>query len=173
MTCPDCGFSLEHLAGKRLSGFQQEKREKHSDLLLGREIRLHGTDYNASFDSYGDANLEDLVRFALSYGHRAKLPSKGGRAENEVVLAFIPEVIGSGVSKYDISYDPVPCSGVGILSPASETYGHGFPTLDAWVNEVFTQEKGFCVGCGAPTAFGHSICYECYAGKGGDWKNFV
>src|SRR2546427_5426457 len=89
--CPHCGFGLEHLAGKKLSDFQKHKREKHTDLLLGRKIQLYDGSYNASFDNYGDANLEDLIRFTISYGHHAKLPSKGGRRENEIIVAFIPE----------------------------------------------------------------------------------
>jgi hypothetical protein len=171
--CPRCGFSLDHLYGKKLSDFQKNKRKKHTDLLSGRKIQLHGSTYNASFDNYGDASLEDLVRFTISYGHLAKLPSKGGRGENELVVAFIPETIGSGVSIYDTTYAPVPCSGVGIISPASETYGHGFPILDDWLHLTFKTEKGDCVSCGTPTAFGHPFCNKCYDANGLDWRNFL
>lgn len=171
--CPYCGFSLEHLSDKKLSGFQKLKKDKHSDLLFGRKIQLYGSPYNASFDSYGDANLEDLIRFTISYGHRTKLPSKGGRHENEIVVAFIPEIIGSGVSIYDVTYAPVTCSGVAIISPTSEIYGHGFPVLDDWVHDRFKTEKGQCVSCGVQTAFGHSFCHKCYEARGQDWRKFL
>jgi hypothetical protein len=54
---------LDHLTGKRLSDFGAEKWDKHHDLLRGRSIGLYGGLFNASFDNYGDANLEDLVRY--------------------------------------------------------------------------------------------------------------
>jgi hypothetical protein len=171
--CPHCGFSIEHLAGKKLSDFQKQKKDKHSDLLLGREIQLHGSNYNASFDNYGDASLEDLMRFTMSYGHHARLPRKGGRPENEIVVAFIPDIIGSGVSIYDVTYAPVACSGVAIISPASETYGHGFPALDDWVRDNFKTENGSCVSCRTQTTFGHPLCHKCYESKGLDWRNFL
>jgi len=172
-TCPHCGFSLQHLFGKKLSDFQKQKRDKHCDLLFGRKIQLHGSNYNASFDSYGDANLEDLMRFTLSYGHHAKLPSRGGRHENEIVLAFIPDIIGSGISVYDTDYQPLTCSGVAVISPASQDYGHGFPVLDDWVHQTFKTEEGFCVSCGALTAFGHPLCHKCYEARGSDWLKFL
>ncbi len=171
--CPHCGFNLDHLSGKKLSRFQKEKREKHTDLLSGREIQLYGSTYNASFDNYGDANLEDLVRFTISYGHHAKLPSKGGRPDGELIVSFIPDIIGSGVSIYDTSYAPVACSGVGILSPVSETHAHAIPVLDAWIQDRFKVEKGVCVLCGTPTAFGHPLCGKCYEANGKDWRRFL
>ncbi len=171
--CPHCGFGLDHLEGKNLSDFQKQKKEKHDDLLFGRKIQLQGSDYNASFDSYGDANLTDLLRFTLSYGHPAKLPSKGGRHQNDIVLAFIPEIVGSGISIYDLGYDPVPCSGIAVISPASQEYGHGFPVLDDWVHQTFKNEKGHCVSCGESTSFGHSLCQKCYLEKGSDWRKFL
>jgi hypothetical protein len=95
---PEVWFQFGASYGKRLSDFQAEKWEKHSDLLRGRDIGLYGGMFNASFDNYGDSSIEDLVRYTQSYGHRSKLPSRGGRYENDVAVAFIPEIMGSGVS---------------------------------------------------------------------------
>lgn len=170
--CPSCGFSLDHLVGKRLSDFQFENWEKHTDLLRGRDIDLYGGVFNASFDNYGDSSIEDLVRYTLSYGHRSKLPSRGGRHQNDVAVAFIPNIIGSGVSIYNQS-GPAPCSGVCIISPVSQTYGHPFPVLDDWLHATFPKEVGGCASCGAATPFGHSICSRCYAARGGDWRKWL
>lgn len=172
-TCVYCGFTLDHLSGKKLSDFQKQKREKHTDLLFERDIQLYGSNYNASFDNYDDANFKDLIRFILSYGHHAKLPSGGARKANRIVVAFIPKIVGYGVSSYDTCYDPVPCSGVGIISPASQNYGHGFPVLDDWIQKAFKTERGYCDSCGVPTAFGHPFCHKCYEICRRDWRNFL
>lgn len=171
--CPYCGFSLDHLTGKKLSDFQKGKKDKHGDLLYGRNISLRGSEFNASFDSYGDANLEDIVRFAMSYGHRILLPGKAGRASCPLVVGFIPNVVGSGISVYDKGYEPVACSGVAVVSPQSEIYGHPIPALDAWVDKMFAGKTGYCGSCGDSTPFGHPICAKCYAKNGQDWRHFL
>jgi hypothetical protein len=113
-----------------------------------------------------------LIRFTLSYGHRSKLPSRGGRYQNDAVVAFIPAIQGSGVSIYN-ALGPVPCSGTCIISPASETFGHAFPILDDWLKETFPKEAGRCFFCGTSTPFGHSLCAKCYDHRGGDWRAWL
>lgn len=169
--CPSCGFSVAHLAGQSLSDFQNGKWDKHTELLRGQNISLHSGDYNASFDHVGSGSLGELVRFALSYGHESEVPANRGPHVNPVRIAYIPQVIGSGISAYTST--PIACSGVCIISPGSLEYGHAYPVLNQWVQEEFAGKSGQCAFCGTPTAFGHPICQKCYEDRDGDWTKLL
>jgi len=67
-SCPYCGFTIDALAGRGTSSFQQKKWKEHTELLYGGTVSLFGKEYNASFDYKGIANLDDMVRFAITFG---------------------------------------------------------------------------------------------------------
>src|SRR5258706_15563014 len=86
--CPNCTFDISALAGRGTTSFQVFKWNKHADLLQGRDIQLQsGEIYNASFDYNGHANLDDLVRFTITYGDRTTLLSARGSHQNPIILA--------------------------------------------------------------------------------------
>ena len=171
--CPSCGFTLDHLTGKRLSGFQTQKWHKHRELLSGANISLHGGDWNASFTHNGDAALEELVRFTITFGDAEFVTSARGNHQNPVLLAYVPEVIGSGSAI--TAPGMVPCSGVCIISPHSLDYGHPYPAMDDWIHATFpTRQQSLCKICGQQTAFAEVICGDCYANHAGsDWRNLL
>ncbi len=168
--CPLCGFSLEHLIGFP-SPDTIKKRDKHTELLTKGSISLHGGEFNASFDYYGLLSLPDLVRYTVSYGHRSELPSVHGGHQNPIIVAYLPEIIGSGISQYNKHYGA--CSGVCIISPGSERWGHPYPVLDEWVQNQCSTKIGKCFLCDLPTPFGHTICAGCYEKVGSDWRTFL
>jgi len=168
--CPTCGFAIDHLTGIKLSDYQKKKRGEHDDLLHGRSIELHGKEYNASFDHNGDASLLDLLRFTISFGHRSVLPSSRGHYMNPVIVAYTPEVIGSGTSIYTPGL--LPCSGICVVSPASYEFGHPYPVIQDWVQTTFGSIRTTCPYCGKPTEFGQPFCPECYAAMG-DWRTLL
>ena len=73
--CPYCAFTIDGLAGMGTSSFQSRKDQQHRDLLFGRSVNLYNKQFNASFDYYGNAELPDVVRFAISYGDRTTVMS--------------------------------------------------------------------------------------------------
>src|SRR4051794_30335622 len=76
-TCPHCGFSIDALANRGTSDFQKNKTGKHTDLLYGRNIHLDKKEeFNASFDFNGAAKLDELVRFAITYGDWTTVKSR-------------------------------------------------------------------------------------------------
>jgi len=170
VACPACGFTLGHLLGQP-SPEGEAKQLKHNELLTSGSISLYGGELNASFDYYGFLSLPDLVRYTVSYGHHATVPSPRGHHHNPVVVAYVPEIIGSGVSRYSTDYNP--CSGLCIISPGSERWGHPFPVLEQWVQQQFPGVQGTCAVCGANTPFGHTLCHEHYANLTGDWRKLL
>lgn len=167
--CPSCGFSVDHLTGKSLSQsqFQQTKWNKHNELLYGSGISLHGGNWNASFTNNGNAALDELVRFTISYGDSGTI----GPRQHPLRFAYIPEIIGSGTRITTIG--TVACSGVCIVSPGSVNYGHGYPVMDDWVQKNFSGMKSSCRLCSRPTSFGEVICSDCYDSNGADWRKFI
>jgi hypothetical protein len=166
-----CGFDVGHLDGTSLNSFQQKKLEKHSSLITAGSVTLAGGDYNASFTFTGAMVLPDLVRFAIGYGEPATLPSVAGRAPSEVRVAYVPWIIGEGVSLYQPG--TVACSGICIVSPQSMAYGHPYPVLDAWVQLRFGNGPSTCRLCGATTVFGETVCNACYDRLGRDWRRLL
>ena len=167
--CGNCGYSFGHLVCPT-SPQAQNKMADHTQLLTRGSISLGGKpECNASFDYYGITNLNDLVRFTITYGHRTQVSSGPGRTPSNVIASFIPEIIGSGVSRYTTDYQP--CSGMCLISPASTTWGHPFPMLDQWATAKFAGQTGTCFRCGTPTPFAQPICPKCYGEIGNDWRN--
>lgn len=166
--CGSCGYSFGHLVTPT-SPAAQRKMADHTQLLTRGTISLGGRpECNASFDYYGVTNLTDLVRFTITYGHRASVSSGPGRLPSDVIAAFIPEIIGSGVSRYTTDYQP--CSGLCLISPASMNWGHPFPMLDQWVATKFAGQTGICFRCRTTTPFAQPICAKCYGEIAHDWR---
>lgn len=169
--CPNCPFSLTILATGGTTPWQQQKWNEHTDLLVGRQVQLYGKQYNASFDYAGAAKLEEVLRFTVTYGDRAALPSARGNYLNPVVLSYIPEPIGSGTSICQPSL--VPCSGVCIISPQSTQWAHPFPVMDDWVRTTFPNQSSHCRLCGTQTGFAQPICSACYQQSQGNWISLL
>ena len=168
--CPNCDFNIDALSGKTTSSFQKRKWNEHTDIIQGRDIQLYGKEYNASFDYNGIEKLEDLIRFTITYGDREQFKSKRGNYNNDIIIGFIPEIIGSGTAIYVNS--EVACSGVVIISPQSEIYAHSFPAMDQWIDNKFLGQHGFCKLCGNKMPFGHPICKGCYE-KNNNWLKLI
>lgn len=166
----NCGFNILGLAGIGTSSFQQKKWNQHTGILYGRNVSLYGKEFNASFDYNGYAQLKDLVQFTIMYGDRAQLPSTHGNHTNDVILSYVPEVIGSGTSIH--SPGNVPCSGLCLISPGSSQYAHSFPVLDEWVQQQLNGHSSSCRICGGATSFAQPICAQCYR-QHGDWRLLV
>lgn len=166
--CPNCGFTIDHLSGKRLSDFQQRKFKKHTELLYSDTISLDG-EYNASFTHKGNEQLEDLINFTISYGDRVILPSTRGTHHNLAIISYVPEIIGSGTTIYNIGY--LPCSGICIVSPQSYIFGHPFPVIDSWVRRNFKGTISKCKICGREAKIGQPMCRKCYRRYDNNWKN--
>lgn len=160
------------MAGAPISSFQVKNWGQHSDLLAGRNIQLYGKQYNASFDFAGKANLQDLVRFTITFGSSGIVPGRNGRADCQTMLAYVPQTIGSGVMQAAPSIN-VPCSGICLLSYTSVDYKHSYPVLDDWVRQTFTGQTATCRECGEVTGFGHCICSNCYLKSNWDWTNYL
>lgn len=170
--CSNCGFEIDHLTGKHLSDFQKEKWDKHRELFCGATVSLGDGDYNASFNYAGDAKIDLLTKFAISYGHESTLPSPRGTYLNPVRVAFVPEIIGSGTSVGMIGN--VPVSGFCLISPHSEMFGHSFPAITDWVTEIFGDVGGVCRFCGRATQFGLVVCDKCYTDSHvNDWTKLL
>ena len=168
-----CGFSLSGLAGLGSSVFQTRKDPQHRDIIYGRGIQLYGKPINTSFDYYGEANIVDIVDFALTYGERRKTKSLHGNHDTEVIVAYIPDIIGSGITKWSSS-TPNPCSGICLMSPESTGgYEHSYAVLDDWVSAKFSGDSSVCRFCPKTTPFGLGICIHCFARNGNDWRNFI
>ena len=170
--CPNCPFDISALAGRGTTSFQMRKWNKHTDLLQGRDIQIQpGEIYNASFDYNGQANLDDLVRFTITFGDRTSLPSSRGNYLNPIIVAYTPEQIGAGTAIHFPG--TVPCSGICLISPQSENYAHSFPVIDDWVQKTFAGTTSHCRVCNAITFFGQSICANCYGKYDRGWKTFL
>jgi hypothetical protein len=171
--CPNCRIDIGHLDGTQTSSFQIRKWSEHLDLVAGRSINLYGKDWSCSFDSVGYSKITDIVEFTLNFGQKLQLPATRGLHINDVYLAFIPEVIGSGISTNYATLDTMPCSGTCIISPQSIDFGHPFPVLYDWVNSTWNHTSNNCKSCGRPTHIGQPFCWDCYNHQGGDWSNFL
>ena len=140
--CPLCHATFDGILGKGTSSFQVKNNFEHRDLIRGREIKLYNRwECNASFDFYGDAMLTDLVRFTVSYGHRATVPSDRGNKQTNVIVSYIPQIIGSGAYADNMAC-LLPCSGLLLSSPASVNYSHSFPLLDDYVRARIRRYRG-------------------------------
>lgn len=168
-----CGFSLSGLAGYGTSQFQLKKDPQHRDILFGRDIQLNKKPFNTSFDYYGAANLVDIVDYALTYGDKRTIQSLHGGHNTEVIVSYIPDIIGSGLSKFHNSTVSA-CSGVCLMSPESiNGYDHSFAVLDRWVTTKFAGESSCCRFCSKSTPFGIGVCTECFSKNGNRWQNFI
>jgi hypothetical protein len=171
--CPSCGLSLDHLDGTAASTFQTQKWNEHTDLVSGNSVGLYGKDWNCSFDSTGYSKISDLVEFTINYGQKLHLPSNRGNHTNDVMVAFIPEIIGSGVSTHYATLSNQPCSGCCVISPSSVQFGHSFPVLHDWVSQTWQGNQTNCRRCNKSTHVGLTICWECYQALGEDWTQLL
>ena len=169
--CPYCSLNINTLSGSATSNFSQNKWHEHSTLLSGSTVPLFGKTFNASFDFNGVEKLTDLIQFALTYGERTTILDSRGINNNQVILAYYPEVIGSGSAIHYPSL--VPCSGVLLMSPNSQEYAHSFPVIDEWVQNNFPSMKSKCNICGCETGFGVAVCNECYEKYGCGWQKLL
>lgn len=129
-----CGFSLSGLAGLGQSTFQIKKDPQHRDIIYGRNVQLYKKQINTSFDYYGVENLVQIVDYALTYGDKRTIKDvRGGKEkETEVIVSYIPNVIGSGVLETQSQF-VYPCSGICLMSPQSISgFDHSFAVLDTW-----------------------------------------
>jgi hypothetical protein len=117
------------------------------------------------------AKLTDLLQFALTYGDRTTKPDSRWINNKLVIVAYTPEVIGSGSAIHYPSL--VPCSGVMLMSPNSQVYAHSFPVIDEWVQKTFPTQKSICRICGSETGFGVPVCNNCYLKNGWDWQKLL
>lgn len=170
-TCPDCGFTIDDLSGQSTEPWIIKKDQQHRELLTSGTVSLFKKQYNASFTHNGVAMLPDLVRFGITYGSRTTITSMHGGHPTDIILAFVPEVIGSGMSIFQAGL--VPCSGVMMMSPGSMNHGHSFPTLQQYVASAFGALKDKCKECGDPTDFGQPFCGVCYARYKLDWTKLI
>lgn len=169
--CPHCDFHVRMLADMGTTRFQRKKWREHSDILQGVDIQLYGKTWNASFDHRGYANLQEIVRFALTYGDGGYVTSAHGDRRTPVIGVYIPEIIGSGTGLYQTG--SLSCSGVCIISPGSTEWAHTYPVLDPWVQQHFGEALSVCRFCGAETAWGQPICGRCYDRYGAPWTEFL
>jgi hypothetical protein len=164
---------LSGLAGLGTSAFQIQKDPEHRELLYGRAIQLHGKPINTSFDSYGEANIVDLVSFALTYGDKRTIQSLHGNNLTEIALSYIPDKIGSGITKWS-GGQAYASSGICLMSIGSTGgHEHSFAILDDWVRNKFPNDMSSCRLCKKVTPFGFGVCNDCFAKNNNDWKCFV
>lgn len=169
--CPDCGFNDKHLTGIQTSSFQSRKWHEHNDLLTGNTISLYGKTYNASFDQFGNQSLQEIIRYGITFGTRTTLAASRGNHINQVIVSYIPAIIGSGITAYTTGV--YACSGICIISPQQYQFGHPFPILDSWVSQSFPNATTNCTVCGAPTQFGYAFCANCHTRYGKNWLDLV
>ncbi len=169
--CPFCSLNINTLSGSATSNFANNKWQQHTTLLSGTTVPLFGKTFNASFDYNGLAKLTDLLQFALTYGDRTTIPDSRGINNNLIIVAYTPEVIGSGSA---IHYPAlVPCSGVMVMSPNSQIYAHSFPVIDEWVQNTIPIQTSFCRICASETGFGVPVCNNCYIENDWDWQKLL
>ncbi len=167
-----CGFTIDDLSGQSTQQWIISKDQQHRELLSTGRVSLFNKKYNASFDYNGVAKLTDLVRFAITYGSRTTIPRCHGTETTAVILAFVPEIIGSGLSIYDKGL--LPCSGVVLMSAGSYGHGHSYPALQRYVTQEFGSLKDVCKACGnAQTDFGQPFCPRCYYDHQINWTHII
>lgn len=168
-----CGFNISGFAGLGTSAFQQRKDPEHRDLLFGRDLKLYGKPMNTSFDYYGDANLIQIVDYALTYGAKKSITSLHGNHSTEIIISYIPNVIGSGIIKTQ-SQQVYSCSGICLMSPESiDGHEHSFAFLEDWIAGRFPGEVQKCSFCPNSVPLGIGICAQCMQKNGNNWLNFV
>jgi hypothetical protein len=167
--CPNCPFNVKALAGQGTSSFQKKNWNQHADILYGRNVGLYGKRFNTSFDHNGQAALDDLVRFTITYGDRVNVPTRNN--QTPAIVAYIPDIIGSGTSIHNPGL--VPCSGIVLMSPHSTDYAHAYPMLDQWLQTAFPNVVSHCRVCGAATTVGQPVCAACYVDLGLDWQTLL
>jgi len=172
-TCLICTNSYEFLWNPSPHSFGAEKLDDHSVIVRAEPLCLKpGRTYQSSFDAWGYENRKDLARFAISYGHSGQ--ANFGSKDYEVRVAYIPEILGSGISAHQFTVGPTPCSGILLLSPNSILYGHPYPILDVWVQQKFGTVQKSCLACGCAVSFGHPMCSQCYASiAANDWRKLM
>lgn len=167
--CPFCGLSTNTLANMGTTSFQMRKTREHTDLLYGTDISFYGKKYNASFNFYGNANLQDIVRYTITYG--AQIPIQSRNTSVKAILAYCPEVLGIGTT---IGQDTqVPCSGVCLVSPQSTDWGHAIPVIDDWVKTRYGSFSSRCIICGLSTSVGVPLCEGCYLSHTSSWREMI
>lgn len=171
--CPGCELSLDHLDGNQNSPFQTRKWHEHTELVTGNTVGLHGKDWNCSFDSTGYRKISSIVEYTVNYGQTLQLSSNRGNHINDVRLAFIPEIIGSGISTHYATLSNQTCSGCCVISPRSIRFGHTFPVLYDWVSQTWQGSQTNCRRCNKSTHVGLTICWECYQELGSDWTQLL
>ncbi len=173
--CPNlsCGFNHNHLTGLKFNTREQTKSwGQHTSLVSGAPIGLYGKPINCSFDHNGIVQIDDLVRYTISYGTDANVSSLHGGKVTEVRLIYVQDVIGSGMTIYNPG-NIFPCSGLCIMSVNSVNYGHIFPASDPWVQHNFGGNPGSCRECGATTSFAVPFCSACFKNHNNDWKSLL
>ena len=170
--CPGCMCDYSHLVAPT-STEAIEKKEKHSEIVTHGTVSLGDGPgrFNASFDHNGVASQDKIVRFVAAFGHRDTISSGPGRTPSNVIVSYLPEVIGSGVSNFWTGERQ--CSGVCIILPASPVWGHLFPVMDDWIRGKDSGTARSCVRCSNRVPFGQPFCSNCYAEQGSDWRTFV
>ena len=166
-----CGFTIDDLSGKSTEQWIIGKDKQHRELLTYGTVTLFKKEYNASFTHDGIVKLTELVRFCITFGSRTTVNSAHGGHPTDIILAFVPEVIGSGTSI--IERGLVPCSGIVLMSPGSMNHGHSFPALQSYVTNTFASLKDACKECGKPTDFGQPFCADCYTQHTIDWLTLI
>jgi hypothetical protein len=167
-----CGFTIDDLSGQSTQQWIAKKDQEHLELLTTGSVSLFGKEYNTSFDYNGVAKLTDLVRFAITYGSRTTVSACRNTKTTSLILAFVPEIIGSGLSIYHSGL--LPCSGLVLMSAGSYGHGHSYPVLQTYVTSEFGSLKDVCKACGkAQTDFGQPFCHKCYCDHQINWMNTI
>jgi len=166
IVCDKCGYSIDYLSGVSTSAFQQDKFWKHTEISRTGSLSIGKHGPIGSFTMLGVSILSDMVRYALTYGSTGKTTNGRGDATN-FCACYFPEVIGSGILPGHSLL--VPCSGLMIISPQSQDWGHPFPMLDEWQQKNVPYQDGRCQFCNKSIDFGQTICQDCYH-PGFDWR---
>lgn len=172
--CPNCGTRYDHLYSpthpKALA-----KREKHREIVNSGTLTAGDgpLGLNASFDTYGDSIYPHLVRYALLYGHRCLIRNGPNREQSTGLLVYVPEPIGSGISKQTPELFAV--SGLAIMSPLSVIWGHVFPASKTWMDYQKPIQTQKCANksCTAAVAFGTPFCNMCLTKIGNSWRPLI
>jgi hypothetical protein len=147
------------------------KWKEHTDLLYSGSVPLYGKQYNASFNYNGVADLEDMIRFTLTFGDTATIKDSRGINDTKVILAYFPEIFGSGSATH--YHQLVACSGLMVMSPSSFNYSHAFSVIDEWIQNTFPGWQSTCRLCNEPTDFGQPICAKCYSSGNNKWTDLL
>jgi hypothetical protein len=120
-TCSSCGMKTTHPTGPSRSVHGEGKWHEHTTLCHSDELDLGNRPWHASFAVSGTAEIEPLVRFAISYGYRTKIQATHGSSSTDLIICFVPEILGTGTAVDSVSR--VPVSGICIMNSSSPDYG--------------------------------------------------